>query len=127
MVLSRKCTIRAADILLIAIVLLSAALLFVRQASRPVGTTATVERHGEILQIIDLTDPTRRVYPIDGPYPLSVVTENGAVWVTDASCPDHWCERSGKLVRSGETAACIPAGIVLYVNGSDSITDGTTG
>lgn len=127
MAVLHKRMLRVADVILIAVLLLSAGVLFVRQAARPVGVSATVERGGHVLYVIDLTDTTRRSFTVDGEYPLTVITEGGAVWVEDAACPDHWCERSGKLTKGGETAACIPAGVLLRVDGAVQSTDGVTG
>ena len=123
---SARRLLRPADLLLILCLITAAILLFVYQSTRDPGGMAMVERRGEVLLRIDLQDTTLRSYPIDGEYTLTVVTENGCVWIENASCPDHVCEQSGKLSAAGEITACLPAEIVLRVTGTH-ILDGVTG
>lgn len=38
----------------------------------------------------------------------------------DSKCPDGTCEKMGFLSRAGQTAACIPAKVIVTVTGTDS-------
>lgn len=49
---------------------------------------------------------------------LTVVIENGEVYVTDSACPDRICEHSGKISRVNQSIVCLPAGIVITITGS---------
>lgn len=51
---------------------------------------------------------------------LTVVIENGSAFVRTADCPDQVCVHTGRLSHSGDTAVCVPAGIVLRVEGGDA-------
>ena len=58
---------------------------------------------------------------------LKVVIENGSAFVTDATCHDKVCEKSGKISKSGQSITCLPAGIVVRIGGKsefDAVTGG---
>ena len=122
----RQRFLRPADLVLICGVLCCAVLLFIHQSTRTAGTSAYVEQNDQLLYQIDLSDPSRRSYTVSGAYELEIVTENGAVWVERATCPDQHCVRTGKLYRTGDTAACIPARVILRISGA-SAQDAVTG
>ena len=117
---------RPADALLILLILL-AVLLGLRPRLSGTGVSASIIQNGEVCAIVDLTDPTRREYVFDGNFPLTIVAENGTVYFATADCPDQVCVRSGRLSHPGDTAACLPAGIVIRVDGSAFGVDGVTG
>ena len=50
----------------------------------------------------------------------TLVIEGGAAYISEADCPDKICVRSGGLSRHGETAACLPHGLLLEVKGGSS-------
>ncbi len=49
--------------------------------------------------------------------------ENGAAFVKTADCPDHVCVKTGRLSRGGQTAVCLPAGVMLTVEGDRQAPD----
>lgn len=118
---------RPLDGVLIGLIAVAALLGIWARPSAP-GVSAEIIRDGTRCVTIDLTDPERHTYTFDGAYPLTIVAENGAVWFAEASCPDRVCVQSGKLTRAGESAACLPAGIVVRICGASSpAADGITG
>ena len=46
---------------------------------------------------------------------MTIISENGAIWFEFSGCPDQICVRTGKLSRASESAACLPAGVVIKV------------
>lgn len=42
---------------------------------------------------------------------------DGAAGVEEADCPDHICERSGRIMAPGAVIACVPNGVVLRIGG----------
>lgn len=48
---------------------------------------------------------------------LKIVISNGAVRVTESSCPDKVCASSGKISSPGRVIACVPAGVTVKVEG----------
>lgn len=49
--------------------------------------------------------------------PVVVEIVEGAACVVEADCPDHICERSGRISAPGAVIACVPNGVVLRVGG----------
>lgn len=58
---------------------------------------------------------------------LTVVIDEGAVWVEAADCDDRVCVHSGKISRSGQSIICAPAGVVINVSGGESDEDISAG
>ena len=55
----------------------------------------------------------------------TVTIENGAVAVTEADCPDHYCMQRG-WCRSGTDIVCLPHRLVIRFLGAQEI-DGVSG
>ena len=118
---------RPADAILIAGILRLAGVLFLRFSTRGGNETVQIEQNGKILYTVALSEvqePLR--FSVDGECPVVICCENGAVLFERSECPDQLCVRMGKLHRTGEIAACLPAGVVVRIVG-DSVLDGTTG
>ena len=79
---------------------------------------AAITLDGEVLDEIDLTQVQEPYsFTVTGKDGLTntVLVEPGRIRVEKADCPDQICVRSGKLSRAGESAACLPAGVVIKV------------
>ncbi|MFT4106573.1 MAG: NusG domain II-containing protein [Lacrimispora sp.] len=48
-----------------------------------------------------------------------LIIKDGYCSVTDASCPDKVCVRTGKIHRSGELIVCLPNRVVVTVEGEE--------
>lgn len=57
---------------------------------------------------------------------LSIEIDDGRVRVAHSGCPDQVCVHSGWLSQSGQTAACVPAGVSVRVIGGSPKVDGVT-
>lgn len=57
---------------------------------------------------------------------LTVEIANGRARVRQSGCPDQVCVNCGWLSRSGQTAACVPAGVYIQVVGGSQTVDGVT-
>lgn len=107
------------DILAVAAVLLLAAGGFIRQATRPAqGDTATVVTPDATLSLPLDEETSLTLTGRDG-RTLTVEVADGAARVAASDCPDQVCVRTGWLSRPGETAACVPAGILLRIDGEN--------
>ena len=63
-------------------------------------------------------------YPlaVDGVFPLNggtnvLVIENGKAYLNYSSCPDHVCERMGKISYVGESVICLPNRVAVKIVG----------
>ncbi|MDR2655574.1 MAG: NusG domain II-containing protein [Oscillospiraceae bacterium] len=57
--------------------------------------------------------------PLDCQPPLALMIERGCVYVLWAECPDKLCIRAGKLRKNGDTAVCLPAGVVVRLEAGE--------
>jgi len=48
-----------------------------------------------------------------------LVIKDGYASITDASCPDKVCVRTGKIHKSGELIVCLPNRVVVTIEGED--------
>lgn len=49
---------------------------------------------------------------------FDIILENGKIRFHESNCPDQVCVNTGFIHRSGEIAACVPAGVLVRVVGS---------
>ena len=83
--------------------------------------TAIVTQDGEEIarvNLANLPEPLRIAY--DGEYPGIILAENGRIRFLEAECPDHVCVDTGWLTRAGGTAACLPARVLVRLEGNDA-------
>lgn len=53
-------------------------------------------------------------------YHLVIVIEGETVYVQDSDCPDGTCLTMGKIKRSGQFIACVPAGVYIELESKGS-------
>lgn len=54
--------------------------------------------------------------------------EEGTVYLTEASCPDHLCVKQGIIRRAGESIVCLPNQVVVELRSEqEAELDGATG
>ncbi len=61
---------------------------------------------------------TRTVEGRDG-HTLTLEIAGGKIRVQSADCPDRLCVNTGWIGQAGQTAACLPAGVIVTVRGGD--------
>ena len=109
--------IKKADIALIAVILcVGAALLIWRFLPSNGKTEAVIYAGGEVYRRVTLDKNADMT-----------ITPDTDPKVEDADCRDKLCVKSGKLTRPGDTAACLPAGVVIRLEGSEKRHDALTG
>ena len=105
--------IKKADIALIAVILcVGAALLIWRFLPSNGKTEAVIYAGGEVYRRVTLDKSADMTITPDTDPKVVIKIKDGAVWFEDADCRDKLCVKSGKLTRPGDTAACLPAGVV---------------
>lgn len=57
---------------------------------------------------------------------MKVVIENGAVYVTEADCPDRVCEHTGRIRYENQSIVCLPNKVTITIAGGGAI-NGSTG
>ena len=88
------------------------------------STHAEIISDGKVIRTVELqTDQEFTVTNGDG---YNVITvRSGAIAVTQASCPDHYCMHRG-FCSSGVSIVCLPNGLVIRFTGAQEV-DGVVG
>ena len=105
------------DIIVVAsLLLLSLAILLTVNLTKKEGASAEVTVDGVIVA----------KYPLhtDGEYPLNggtnvLAIKDGRAYMIYSECPDHTCERTGKVKYVGEQIVCLPNKVSVKIIGSD--------
>ena len=104
-----------ADVLVIGLLLLVAlTTLALTTLGRTVGNTAVVEINGQVAARYPLDKDG--VFPLNGGTNVLVI-ENGTAFLSYSDCPDHTCERTGKIRYAGQTIVCLPNRLSITVRG----------
>ena len=86
---------------------------------------AKIVSDGRVLYTVDLHIPREiRIGTAEGGYNI-ITVKDGAIAVTEASCPDHYCMKRG-FCSSGAQIVCLPNRLVIEFVGQQSV-DGVVG
>ena len=82
--------------------------------------TVVVSVKGEVVERTALSRfDGDHVYTGNG-YTLTVSAQKGQVWVSSSDCPGQDCVHTGSISRIGQSIVCLPAQIVIRLEGSFS-------
>lgn len=121
---------RIPDLLIVALVILSTFLGFFMLGSKIKNTTpeyAYIRVNAKITDTINLTNVEESyTVSVEGNLPVTLEISHEGVRFIHSECNDKLCIHSG-LLTSGESAACLPAGVSVSVSGASSDTDAIVG
>lgn len=104
------------DIIIISsIVVASLLLLLVISLTKKEGAVAVVEINGSAAAEYPLS--VNGVFPLNGGTNVLVV-EGGVAYLNYSSCPDHVCEKTGKIRYVGQTIVCLPNRLSVTIKGN---------
>lgn len=107
-----------ADIVItVLIIALSVILLLPERADKHV---AVVTVNGDTVRQIPLTDNAEETITLDTDPQVTLRIADGKICFVEALCPDKTCQRRGELFKVGDTAACVPAGVVVTITGNSA-------
>ena len=104
------------DIIVISTLLLfSLLVLIVVNVTKTEGAVAIVEINGSKVSEYSLNE--------NGEYSLNngtnrLVIEDGVAYLNYSNCPDHTCERTGKIKYVGQTIVCLPNKVSITIKGN---------
>ena len=101
-------------IVITAAVAFSLLLLLATTLFREEGAVAVVEIDGVTAGEYNLM--FNGVYPLNGGTNVLVV-ENGVAYLNYSNCPDHTCEKTGKIRYVGQTIVCLPNRVSITIRG----------
>ena len=98
------------DLILIAVVLAAAALLFLgtKLMHKSPAEVVEISVDGNVVETLDLAKDQELT--IDGASGGTnhLIIKDGEVWVSEATCPDKICVHQGKIHMDGEIIVCLP-------------------
>lgn len=103
------------DIIIIsAILLISLLLLLVVMLSKEEGSAVVVEIDGMTVATYSLDQNGE--YSLNGGTNVLVI-EDGKAYLNYSNCPDHTCEKTGKIQYVGQSIICLPNKIAITIKG----------
>ena len=81
------------------------------------GLTAVVSVDGTEIDRVSLEDATGEKTYQAGAYTLTVEYAAGSAWVRTSSCPTQDCVHTGVVSRGGQSIVCLPARIIIRLEG----------
>jgi hypothetical protein len=99
------------------ILLVAAALYFVYlQSNKDTEVEAQIYFENKLVDVVSLSDGTEYDFSVDGHEDVVFhVYADGSVAFVLSDCPDKVCINAGKQKLSGQSAACLPNGLVLRI------------
>ena len=110
--------IKKGDVILIAVLLIVAAIYFGFSHN---ANEASVYYDGDLFTVLPLNK--NKTVEVGN---TVIKVEDGKVFFEYSDCPNKICMKSGKLYKAGQTASCVPNGVVIVLSGADE-PDGVTG
>lgn len=82
-------------------------------------TVAVITVDGKMEKEIDLTLQENCIITLKTDPVVTLEVKDHKIRFIDSECPDGTCEKMGFLSNQGQTAACIPAKVIVTINGTD--------
>ena len=108
------------DAIVVAIVTLLAvavALWFYLPKSQTGEATVVISVGGAETQRVKLSSFAGTTVAHNG-YTLVVSADGDSVWVSDSDCPTQDCVHTGHIRRAGQSIVCLPAQVVIHLEGA---------
>ena len=109
---------KKSDVIVILIIIIISALAWTIYKLSAANQLAKAEiyYYSELVQTIDLSTGKDKVFTIpQNEHVIFHLYKDGNIRFEKSDCPDKVCINAGKLHMVGETAACLPNGIVLKI------------
>ena len=105
---------RFVRIIIASLILIYTVFAIISCGPKEVGNVARVTVDGEVVGEYPLS--VNGVYTINGGTNILTV-ENGIAYMSYSNCPDHVCEKTGKVKYVGEQIVCLPNKVTVTVSG----------
>ncbi len=109
---------RKADLIIIAVIIAAAGLFWVVYNSIFSGKAAKAEiyYYSELVETVELVVGQERIFSVAQEEDVVfLLDEEGNIQFIQSDCPDKVCINAGKLHMIGQSAACLPNGIVVKI------------
>lgn len=104
------------DFITIAVLLLigTAGIMYYRLRPAGENLSAEISCDSKIIAVIPLKGETRS-FTVPGHENVTLTIGEGEAAFAESDCPDKICVRTGKLKKSGQSAACLPNKIIVRI------------
>lgn len=106
------------DIIIIAVIIAAAVIISVAYKSVFAGKRAKAEiyYYSKLVETVELTEGQERTFSIEeNKNVVFHLDKEGNIRFIQSDCPDKVCIHAGKLHIPGQSAACLPNGIVVKI------------
>lgn len=87
------------------------------------GDVVLIKVDGEVKHQLELNKDTELMVSGYNCGENQVVIKDGAVYMSDADCPDKLCVNMVRISKTGETIVCLPHRVVVEISGGESSID----
>ncbi len=123
----RKLFGRGDLILILSIAVIAAILFFFMRFDSGDSVKGEIIVDGSLYKTVELKEGQSEQFIIDNTKSgvnCEILAENGEIKFVSSQCHDKICVSAGALSHKGDTAACLPAGVLIrIVSGEDSPVD----
>ena len=108
---------KLSDMIVIAAVLLLAVMMMIGSYRKSGGVSAIISSD-DGKTIVSLDKNSEGSIESCGYY-LSYSVNNGSIRVTECTCPEKVCVKTGSISKQGRTIVCLPAHIIITITGGE--------
>ena len=105
-------------VIFLTLLLIFASLILFRKSPEQLPV-AIISVNGKVEREIDLTLQEDCIITLKTDPVVTLEIKDHKIRFIDSRCPDHTCEKMGYLSNPRDTAACIPAKVIVTVNGTE--------
>lgn len=116
---------KAGDIVIIAVIIMTAVIMTLLLFEKnTIAKAAIITQNNTALDSVRLDQLDERyTFNYQGEYPGTIEAEKGKIRFSHADCPDQVCVQTGWISRPGQIAVCLPAGIIIRIEGKETDVD----
>lgn len=103
----------------VALLAVAAALWFCLPRTQTGDLTVVISVGGQETQRTGLKDFAPTTLSHNG-YTLTVAADGDSVWIASSDCPTQDCVHTGHIRRGGQSIVCLPAQVVVHLEGGAS-------
>ena len=105
-------------ILILSVAVIAAVLFFIMRFDSGDSLKGEIIVDGEVYKTVELKDGQSQSFVIDNTksgISCEILAENGEIRFVSSQCRDKICVGAGPLSHKGDTAACLPAGVLVRI------------
>lgn len=115
---------KAGDVILISVFLIIGIVSPFLILGKSDNVTAQIIKDKKVIYSIKLNELDKPVaFEVEDKYINYITAEKGRIHFLSSNCPDEVCVHKGWISRSGQTAVCLPNGVIVKIIGQSKNSD----